>query len=111
MTTIKTIDERRAEAVARLRAAVVELRPLLAAEAARLGGRYILFGSAARDEMHPDSDVDLLLDFPHAEAETRAWTFAEDACHELRLHPDIRPLPMTTPRFRDHVLPTAIPLP
>ncbi|WP_376100065.1 nucleotidyltransferase family protein [Roseomonas sp. CCTCC AB2023176] len=50
--------------LARLRAAVGELRLLPAAEAPRLGGRYLLFGSAARGEMRHDSDVDILLDFP-----------------------------------------------
>jgi tRNA nucleotidyltransferase (CCA-adding enzyme) len=50
----------------------------LAAYAASRGGRYLLYGSAARGTMRHDSDVDILADFP-PEAIDDAWVFAEEA--------------------------------
>ena len=83
-----TVRERNSAKVARMEAAVAELKPVLAAYAREHGGRFVLFGSAARREMHPDSDVDILVDFPDG-ARMQAMSFAEDACWERGLTPDI----------------------
>ena len=74
---------------ARMEAAVRELGPLLAKYAREHGGRFILFGSAARRDMHPDSDVDIIVDFS-IEEELEAWLFAEAECFKRGLRPDIQ---------------------
>ena len=59
-----TLAEPKAPQAAVREAAVAELKSVLAAYAREHGGRFILFGSAARREMHSGSDVDILVDFP-----------------------------------------------
>jgi predicted nucleotidyltransferase len=82
-------NRREAAKVARMRAAVEELKPILTTYARAHGGRYILFGSAARGDLLLQSDVDILVDFP-IEAELNAWQFAESQCFERGLTPDIQ---------------------
>ena len=72
-----------------MEAAVRELGPVLAEYARARGGRFILFGSASRLDMHPDSDVDIIVDFP-METELDAWLFAEAECFKRGLRPDIQ---------------------
>jgi hypothetical protein len=55
-------------------------------------GRFLLFGSAARGQMRFDSDVDILVDFPPDTLDD-AWNFAEHACWDRHLEPDITPSP------------------
>jgi len=88
MSAPSILKERRADTVARMQAAVAQLKPALAAYGREHGGRFILFGSAARREMRPGSDVDILVDFP-AGPHTEAARFAEDACWRLGLTPDL----------------------
>jgi hypothetical protein len=64
--------------------------PVLTEYARAHGGRYRLFGSAARGQISYDSDVDLLLDFPE-EAFGEAWNFAETACRDRQSEPDLLP--------------------
>lgn len=64
MDRIVTLAERKAAEAERRRLAVAALRPAFAAYARAHGDRFLLFGSAARNEMRYDSDVDILLDFP-----------------------------------------------
>lgn len=106
-----TLAERRAAEVAAKVAAVDELRRTLGERAREIGGRYVLYGSAARGELRWNSDVDLLLDFPDGDATTAAWDFAEDECARLGLDCDIRSIVMCEQRFLDHVLPEAKSLP
>ncbi|MGA9010903.1 MAG: nucleotidyltransferase domain-containing protein [Acetobacteraceae bacterium] len=80
------------------------MRPVLAAYAREHGGRFLLFGSAARGQMRFDSDVDILADFP-PDALDDAWNFAERACWDRHLEPDITPLSWCKGRFRDRVTP------
>ena len=72
MAKIVTLKERKTRALAARRAAHDRLLPRLADEAARYGGRYILFGSAARGELRANSDVDLLADFPRSAPRRRS---------------------------------------
>lgn len=88
MSVSPTLTERKIGKVARMEAAVGELKITLAGYARRHGGRFILFGSAARREMHEGSDVDILVDFPDGR-HMEAIGFAEDACQRLALTPDI----------------------
>jgi predicted nucleotidyltransferase len=93
----------------RKRTAVAQLREELATYATAHGGRFILYGSAARDTMRHDSDVDILTDFP-PDALDDAWVFAEEACWRLRLTPDIRPRAWCSRRFLDHIARDAVTL-
>ncbi len=108
---VRTLAERKTAAVAAKTAAIDELLRLLENRAREIGGRYILYGSAARGELRPDSDVDLLLDFSDNDATGLAWSFAEDECARLGLDGDVRPFAMCAPRFLDHVMPGARRLP
>jgi predicted nucleotidyltransferase len=101
---IVTLSERKAAEAERRRGAVAELREARAAYAREHGGRYLLFGSAARREMRCDSDVDILVDFL-PDALDEAWNFAERACWDRRLEPDIIPFAWCKGRFRDRVTP------
>ena len=95
---IVTLSERKAARVARMRAALETLRVSLADYARANGGRFLIFGSAARGELRFDSDVDILVDFEEA-ALSRAWSFAEGGCTRLDLTPDVLPLPWMTEAF------------
>ncbi len=99
---IVTVAERKSEEAARRSAAVDAVVAELRDHARRLGGRYILHGSAARGAMRYDSDVDLILDFPSA-TEGEAWRLAETACDRHRLPCDILPLAMIEGRFRSRI--------
>ena len=61
---IRTLSQRKAEQVAAKMAALSVLERDLLAYARSAGGRFLLFGSAARGAMRWNSDVDLLIDFP-----------------------------------------------
>ena len=104
---IVMLSERRAAKLAWLETAVAALQRALVDRAQKLGGRYVLFGSAARGTMRPDSDVDLLLDFPSEAATKAAWDFAERECARLNLECDARPLTWCDDAFLAHVLPMA----
>jgi tRNA nucleotidyltransferase (CCA-adding enzyme) len=108
---IKTVTQRKAEKVAAIAAALSVLRPDLERRGRELGGRFLLYGSAARGELRHDSDVDLLLDFPDHASSRAAWDFVEARCAELDLACDIRPLEWCGESFLAHVLPGAVSLP
>ncbi|MBN8927064.1 MAG: hypothetical protein BGO51_09885 [Rhodospirillales bacterium 69-11] len=101
---IVTLAERKAKEADRRRRAVADLRGVLADYARREGGRFLLFGSAARGTMRYDSDVDILVDFPD-ERERAAWRFAEQACWDRDLDVDIMPYGWCKPDFLAHVAP------
>ncbi len=63
---IVTLAERKAARVAWMRAALDALRASLTGYARANGGRFLIFGSAARGEPRFDSDVDILVDFENA---------------------------------------------
>lgn len=107
---IRTLAERKADAAAAKAAALERLRPALAEAARGLGGRFLLYGSAAQGRLRYDSDVDLLLDFPDDAATTAAWDAAERECANLGLQCDARPLAWCSAGFLQHVLPGAAPL-
>lgn len=96
---VLTISERKRREAERRSTAAATLRDVLAGHARRLGGRYILYGSAASGTMSYDSDVDLLLDFP-GETEADAWRAAESACAAVGLELDIMPLRWTRGRLK-----------
>jgi predicted nucleotidyltransferase len=101
---IVTLKERKAKEAERRRLAVAELREVLAAYARAHGGRFLLFGSAARGEMRYNSDVDILVDFP-GKALNEAWNFAERACWDRKLDPDITPRSWCREQFLERITP------
>jgi hypothetical protein len=101
---IVTLQERKGAEADRRRRAVEDLRAVLRAYASGHGGRYLLFGSAARGTMRYDSDVDILVDFPPDSLDD-AWCFAERACWDRKLDPDITPFAWCRGLFRDRVEP------
>lgn len=97
-----TLTERKRAKVARMEAAVEALAADLAAYAREHGGRFVLFGSAARGEMRHDSDVDILADFPSS----LGWDpaeFAEDRARARDLKPDVHLMGMSGLRLRERV--------
>jgi hypothetical protein len=107
MQRIVTLSECKAAEAARRDAAINALIPILTAYARTHGGRYLLFGSAARRTMKFDSDVDILMDFP-PDALDEAWKFAETVCWEHQVPPDLIPYRWCKPAFLDHVAPSAL---
>lgn len=85
---IVTIAERKAQAIERLSSAFARVREALTRHAREYGGRYVVFGSFARDDIRPDSDLDLMVDFP-ASSERAARDLAEAACRKHGLVPDV----------------------
>jgi predicted nucleotidyltransferase len=102
MQRIVTLPERKAAEAARRAAAVETLVPVLAEYARAHGGRFLLFGSAARGTMKYHSDVDILLDFP-PETLDEAWKFAETACWDRNVKPDLIPYRWCKNAFLEHV--------
>lgn len=105
MPSIVTLKERKARALACRKAALAELEVRLASTAALNGGCYRLYGSAARGAMRPDSDVDLLADFP-GHGISAAIRAAEDACEELGLDCDIVDQAWCSESFLQRILPS-----
>jgi predicted nucleotidyltransferase len=97
-----TLAERKRAKVSRMEAALEALAAELTAYAREHGGRYVLFGSAARGELRHDSDVDIMVDFP-ADAGWNPAEFAEERASAHELKPDIHLLTMSSPRLRERV--------
>lgn len=109
MASIVTLVERKAAAAEckRKRQAVVALRPVLAAYAHAHGGRFLLFASAARGTLRRDSDVDILTGSPDGET-AAAWNFAERACWDRGLDPDVMPKAWCKSDFLAHIAPDIV---
>jgi predicted nucleotidyltransferase len=99
---IVTLSQRKAAEAERRQRAVDDLRVALTEYARAHGGRFLLFGSAARGRMRYNSDVDVLTDFPEA-ATSSAWNFAERACWDRDLDPDVMPRSWCKDDFLTHI--------
>lgn len=99
---VATIAERKAERVARLERSVASAMQRLATYAAAHAGRFVVFGSAARGDMHYDSDFDIIVDFPSAD-ERQARAFAEATSHALGLRPDLVLIADASPALMERV--------
>src|SRR5438105_12738208 len=82
--------------------------PRLAAIAARLKERYgaervILFGSVARGEATPDSDVDLLVVAPTRQPFLNRLARVRELVRDLNLSADLSPIVLTSDELRAHV--------
>jgi predicted nucleotidyltransferase len=102
MGDIVTLKERKAAAVERKCQALDAMRPALRSYARAHCGRFLLFGSAARGTLRRDSDVDILTDFPEHET-AAAWNFAERACWDRGLDPDVMPRAWCKADFLAHI--------
>jgi predicted nucleotidyltransferase len=103
---IITLDERKRARVQEIRAGFARLREALSQYAQEKGGRFYIYGSAARGTFHFESDIDILTDFPEAET-SAALTFVEETASELRLKADVQPKAWCASAFLDRVLPSA----
>lgn len=83
-----TIVNRKKMKESRMRSKMERVKEALASYVAGHVGRFVVFGSAARDEMRYDSDLDILVDFP-AEVERDARDYAERVCIEHGIKPDL----------------------
>ncbi|MDQ2801220.1 MAG: nucleotidyltransferase domain-containing protein [Pseudomonadota bacterium] len=102
-----TLTERKNAKVATLQAEVVAFSDRLSTYARAHEGRFLLYGSAARGDIRFGIDVDLIVDFSEPAA-SAAWRFAEQACWELGVEPDIRPLAWCRPGFLERIRPEAV---
>ena len=102
MDRVITLTERKRTEAGRRQRAVEALKPVLADYARKHGGRFILFGTARRQAMRYDSDVDILVDFS-PEQDAAAWEFAEHACWERGLEPDLMRRAWCKPSFLEHI--------
>jgi|HubBroStandDraft_6_1064221.scaffolds.fasta_scaffold2557857_1 predicted nucleotidyltransferase len=107
MDRIVTVAERKTAEAARRQRAVADLRCALDAYARAHGGRFLLFGSAAHGQMRYDSDVDILVEFP-PDRQGAAWNFAERACWDRRLEPDVMAAAWCSEDFLALVRPKAV---
>lgn len=107
MSAVVTVQERKAERVRALTAAVAALKADLARHAAETGAVYTLYGSAARGDLRYDSDVDILVD---AAPEVRhdAFSRVEESCASLGLRLDIAEAGWFGRRFHDRIAPDAL---
>ena len=73
--------------------------------------RLALFGSAARDELGPESDVDILVEFfPGRQVGLRFITVQEELQKLLGRRVDLNTRAFLSPHFRDRVDQEAIPI-
>ena len=79
MGKIVTRQEREDREAGRRAEAADTVMTMLRDYAASHGGRFVVFGTAARGAMRHDSDIDIWADFP-LEGELGAVSFAEDVC-------------------------------
>ena len=83
-----TIAERKSRSVARKQSAAAATTSRLRDYAVSHHGKFLIFGSTARGELRPDSDLDVLVDFPPVD-ERAARDFAERVALECGITPDV----------------------
>lgn len=97
-----TLASRKLGAVAAISRGIVDLRKDLEGYAKKVGGAFLIYGSAARGDYRFDSDVDIIIDFS-VEKESDAWSFAEATCRKHGLVPDVRPKRFCELKFLEHI--------
>lgn len=95
---IMTLADRARARGERLAAALVTLDRDLAAYAKREGGRFIRYGSTTTGRAAAHSDVDIIADFADDEKCMAACRFADYACLDRSLKPDVRPVQWSSPK-------------
>jgi len=100
--TVVTVEERKKSEAARRRAAVAEIMRALSEFAKEHGGKFLIFGSAARGMIGYDSDIDVIVDFP-AEEEADACSYVEHLCARYELQADLLSKRTTAQKFLDRI--------
>jgi predicted nucleotidyltransferase len=73
--------------------------------------RLSVFGSAARGELHPDSDIDLLVEFiPGRRVGLRFIAIQEELSSLVGQEVDLNTPAFLSPHFRDRVTAEAVPI-
>ena len=88
MNGIVTLSERKRRATEHRSASARRVCAGLSTYARSHGGRFLVFGSAAKGQMRYDSDIDILVDFS-ANVEGKAVDFVEATCADEGLPVDI----------------------
>jgi predicted nucleotidyltransferase len=108
--TLSIPDRIKAEEARRRTEAAGLIRDALAFYGRALGGRYWLYGSAARGAITHRSDIDLLIDFP-PDKRREAYNYAERVCAEFAMEAHLMPLDWCADDFLDHIRPDMVSLP
>ena len=103
MFEVVTLAERHRRKMERMRHAIAEVDALLIDYARQHGGRFIRYGSTAKDRTMAHSDVDIIADFPDS-ASLEASNHAEKLCFERNLKPDVRPACWTSDKLMARAL-------
>ncbi len=107
---VVTLAERKSRAIARLKAGFEPATVALAAYAAARGGRFVIFGSFARGDIHIDSDCDVMVEFPTTLARD-ARDAAETILREHGLVPDVHLVSEVSDALMQRVLRDGVSLP
>jgi predicted nucleotidyltransferase len=102
MHSVVTIEERKRARVQQIRAGFARLCDALSDYGRAHGGRFWVYGSAAVDRFHYESDIDLLVDFPEPQT-SAAITFVESTAAQLSLKADVQPKAWCTSEFVDRI--------
>jgi predicted nucleotidyltransferase len=102
MPEVVTIAERKSREAARRRAAAANVILELKRYADEHRGRFLVFGSVAEDRIGPDSDFDVIVDFP-ADAENPAVESVEEICSRYRIPADVHAMSVTRAAFFDRI--------
>ena len=102
MNGVVTLDDRKRARADELRAGFESLCQDLANYGRAHGGRFWIYGSAIRNELRHDSDIDILVDFI-APATSAALDFVERRCDRLRLKADVQPRSWCKQEFIDKI--------
>jgi predicted nucleotidyltransferase len=98
MSAVVTVSERKARETERLRKAADSIFAELIGYAAAHHGRYMVFGSVATGAIRPDSDSDVVVDFPE-EAERAAIDAVEAVCTKYGMRADVHSTRTAGPNF------------
>jgi predicted nucleotidyltransferase len=98
MSEIVTVAERKARETERLRKAADCILAELTRYAALHRGRFLVFGSVATGALRPDSDFDVVIDFP-VEAEREAINEVETVCTRYGMDADVHSARTSGPNF------------
>ena len=109
MNGIVTLSERKRRATEHRSASARRVCAGLSTYARSHGGRFLVFGSAAKGQMRYDSDIDILVDFS-ANVEGKAVDFVEATCAVEELPLDVFVYRSCSGEFLDRILRHAIDL-
>src|SRR5215831_1176976 len=95
---VQTLADRKKTRVEQIRAGFARLREELANFGLSHKGKFWVYGSASTGKFHPGSDIDIIVDFDHAQS-NEALDFVEKTCARLGLKADVQPKSWCTGAF------------